>query len=578
MIGIMYKEEVMDVGPDTAISWELNNLVFTDSDSSKLPGSFSFPFSLPATMRNRRLLNYPDRIDNAEPFVIEGDVTVQFNGIVLFPGTMKVMEASDVEIRVYIFANPLSTIKTIGLNEVDLGGDRVYADEEELLLEALDTTTDPYSYDFVYFPMYNVEFLTNENNPEKNRWMNWYDADGPEFLPDDDAPGFMPFVRVEYLLQQIFADEAYAFVNDWQITNELKGLVLYNHYSIYTDGALGLTINLRNHVPETKCHDFVRKLCALFNLGLFYNAWDKTLRLIPVRDLINTAARYDWTSKLLKGVSIKYESANVPVRFFYEDMDSDNIQELFRTRFPKPDPADVIDTVATLPFFDATGVAGIYYVTSEAQYWLRIIGVGGTRNLYWTDLMPAPVETGTPDFSSDIQPLYDAHIPFVYPDQDAGTWMLKTPITAQPGTITYNYTPPGTTDIERIEQKNKNPLRLTIYRGINTQTPYTGYGSRNIPFACSTPYNAGGAANGTVSLRWEGEYGLYEQWWKGWHTMLRQGKNVTALLHLSITDLLSFQFEHKVRIQNQDYFVKKLRISLTPRGLAPVEAELVSVI
>lgn len=575
MIGLRYNGDFLDVDTDAALTFELNNIVFSSADSSRLPGSFSFPYTLPGTARNRTLLNYPDRIDNSERFDENGAVDVYYHGKVIFRGLLKVTEASDT-IKVYIVANPLSTLKTVPLNELDLGGERTFTDAAELIDHAKDTATDPLDYDYIFFPVYNLGFLTNESS-EKQRWMNFYNGDTEAFEPDTDAPGFMPFIRLEYLLERMFESEEYTFVNDWQVIPDLRKITLYNHRTLFNDGALETTIDLRNHVPDTKATDLLRKIVGNFNLGLFYNPWTKQLRLIPLRDLINRPPAHDWTSKALGRPSIRFEDGTVPRVFRYDDVDGDNIQERYRTRFPKPEPSEVLGTVDSLPLLDATGTAGLYYVTSEAQYWLRIIGVGGTRNMFWGDFLPAPVDTGTPEFVSDLHPLFNSAVAFIHGQASADAWMLNAPVIEAPGTIRYSYTPPGG-DPTTVDQKNKNPLRITVYRGFASGTPYSGYGSRLTPFACYTPYNPGGIANGTLSLRWEGPYGLYEQWWKGWHSMLLDGKNIVWSVRLTLADIINFNFQEKVRIQNQDFFVKKMRITLTPRGLAPVEVELVSTI
>jgi hypothetical protein len=139
--------------------------------------------------------------------------------------------------------------------------------------------------------------------------------------------------------------------------------------------------------------------------------------------------------------------------------------------------------------------------------------------------------------------------------------------------VEYEYDPGGGADIEVRNQANDIPDRITIYRGM-----YPDFDGDDYPLASGLPWDASSNLIGAISLRWDGQYGMYETWWKGWHQMLRNGKNVTGLFRLTIADIVGFNFEDKVRIQNQDFFVKKMRISLTPRGLAPVEIELVSTI
>lgn len=574
MIGIRYKDNFLDVSPGAVLNWEMNNLLFSTSDSTKINGAFSFPFELPATAHNRALLGFPDRIDNANVFIQDVSIQVTYDSQAVFVGTLKVTDASSGKIEAYIVINPLLELKQTPLDEIDLGGDRIFGSAYELKADALASANAPLDYDYIYFPVYNLGFLDNETSP-KQRWLNWFDADhGAVFYPSTSAPGFMPFIRLEYLLQQVFSGQEYAFINLWQITDELRSIVLFNNHTIFNSGSLDLTINLKNHVPKTQANELIKKIMAMFNLGLFYNPFTKVLRLVPLRSIINKAPAHDWTSKALSGMSIKSDNAGTPEIFQYKKLEDDNIQERYTT-FARP--VTIIDTVENLPLLDAASVEGMYYVISEASYWWHDLSGGIFRTLMWGNFFAAPEETAKRIFETDMQPLYDVHVTFVHGAATVDTWMLRAPVLEAPGTIKYTYTPPGG-DPTDVEQSNENPLRLTIYRGFAYGTPYPGYSTRQVPYASSTPYGPGSGIYGEISLRWEGVYGLYETWWKQWHQMLLYGKNVTIRLHLSIADLVSFNFEQKIRIQNMDFLVKRLRISLTPRGLAPVEAELVSVI
>lgn len=572
MIGLKYKDEFLDVDPRASIAWELNNLIFSSTDNTKLPGSFSFPFNLPATASNRARLNYPDRIDNATPFVANAPVQVCVAGKELFPATLKVTQAGPTEIRCNLVANPLSTLKQIRLDELDLGGDRTFGSAAGLKAHAANTADAPLDYDYVFFPVYNLGFLEHESS-EQQRWMNWYNAEDQEFQPSTDAPGFMPFVRLEYLLDRMFAGESYVFENRWQITDEQRSIVLYNHRTLFNNAALELTLNLRNHVPKTKSTELLKVIMSDFALGLFYNPWSSTLRLIPLNDLITRVPAHDWTHALLAGPFVQHDNSTTPVRFAFKEP-ADKSRERY-SKFGKP--AVVVGTVADMPALDATSTEGYYYVTSEAQYWRRVIGAGGPRVLQYGDFYSVPVEEGDPVFETDGAPLLDLHVPFVHSQATPDTWMLRAPVIEAPGTIKYSYLD-DVGDPVPVTQSNDNPLRFTVYRGMAFGSPYAGYQDYAVPYASASPYGPGSGVYGTMSLRWDGEYGLYARQWKRWHNMLLRAKTVTARLSLSLVDLIEFNFEHKVRIQNMDYLVKSLKVSITPAGLSPVEAELVSVI
>lgn len=565
MIGIRYQDEFLDVQPGTSLTWELNNLVFSSSDSSKLPGSFSLPFTLPATARNRNLLNYPERIDNASPFLLEGAVEICWNGIVVFPGTMKVTEASVKDIKVYIIANPLSTVKTTALNELDLDGDRTFADAATLKLHAKATAETPLDYDYVFFPIWNRDFLEQPGDNPKCRFQNWYNSTTGAFDVDHEFPALMPFVRLDYMLNKIFASTEYDFENLFQTTDELKLICLYNQKSLWTAEGLATTINLQDHVSKTGAAAFVRKVMGAFCLGIFYNPWNKVLRLIPIQTLINTAPHQDWTDRLLYFPTV-ISSDQQPEILCWKRDDDDGAWAHY-DKYPKPASIDGELTNAGL----LAAAPGTYYVTDRHSYYLK----NSIPRYFFkhTTLGCAPAETGKPVFEAECQALWDA---FLYGEGQTpipdGNY-IAVPHCRIKGSVEYEYDPGGGADPEVRNQANDIPDRITIYRGM-----YADFDGDDYPLASGLPWDASSNLIGEISLRWDGPYGMYETWWKGWHQMLRNGKNVTCQMRLTIADIVSFNFEDKVRIQNQDFFIKKMRISLTPRGLAPVEVEMVSTI
>lgn len=565
MIGIRYENEYLDVFPNAALSFELNNLVFSSSDSSTLPGSFSFPFDLPATAHNRAVFEFPERIDNALIFQREGNVEVWFRGVLFFTGTLKVTEASLTTIRAYIVANPLSALKTTPLNELDLGGDHTFADEAAVLAHAAATTTSHLDYDYVFFPVWNRDFLEQPSDNPKCRFQNWYDSTSGAFSVDHDHPALMPFARLDYVLQQIFANEEYQFQNLFQTDDELRSIVLYNNNSLWSADGLDTTINLRNHVSSTGCAAFVRKIVGAFCLGIFYNPWEKVLRLIPMQTLLDRPPVHDWTDRALYGPVITGNDAQPEIICWKRD-ESDGTWAHY-DKYPKPDSIDgeLLNSGLT------AAAPGTYYVIDRHSYYLK----NSVPRYFFkhTTLGCAPLDSGSPAFEAECQALFDVYLYGEGQTPVTDGNYVAVPHVRIKGNVEYEYDPGGGADIEVRNQEADIPDRITIYRGM-----YPDFDGDDYPFASSLPWDTESNLIGQYSLRWDSQYGMYTTWWQGWHTMLKQGKQVSLSLRLSIADLLEFNFENKIRIGNMDYLVKKLRISLTPRGIEPVEAELVSVV
>jgi len=543
MIGIRYKGELLDLKPNASLSFELNNLVFSATGGGKLPGSFSFPFDIPATAHNRALLSHPDRPDKAAPFDQSGSVEVSYHNTILFVGLLKITEASVENIKVYIISNPLYDVKDTPLNELGLGGNREFASGAAVLTHAKNTALNPLDYDYIFFPVYNWDFITGTVTDAKARWQNYYDATPAAFVVDHEYPNLMPFARLDYVLSRIFLSDQYLFDNQFQTDDELKQIVLYNNRSLWTSEGLDTKINLTNHVSKTKSTDLVKAVMGAFCLGLFYNPWNRVMKLIPMRSLLGQPARHDWTKKLLYTPRVTTNGSQ-PEVICWEDPSDDSAHINF-TKRGKP---DVVDGEILSTALDAAP-EGMYYVTDWHGYYLKLEFYAVME---YSTLGCAPLDTGNPKFECKFAPLHDFRI------NDIG------PEIRIPGTVSYMQ------DGDPVEQSNDVPDRLAMYRGFQTL-----FGLSR-PFGSGLPYDQDANLIGNYSLRMDGEYGVYESWWRGWHQAIRTGKLVSATLALSIAEFMNFNFEDKVRIGNQDYFLKKMRVTLTPRGLAPVEVELVS--
>ena len=101
----------LDLPRNFNLEFEQNNQVFTSSDSSTLPGTYSFPATLPLTQRNRALLGFPDLVTIASNTHEVEEVWVHLYNQPLFFGTMLITAATTSTVTVSIISNPVRDIK-----------------------------------------------------------------------------------------------------------------------------------------------------------------------------------------------------------------------------------------------------------------------------------------------------------------------------------------------------------------------------------------------------------------------------------------------------------------------------------
>ncbi len=550
--------DFFDLPPRFNIEFELNNQVFSSGDISALPGSFSFPVELPLTPRNKTLLNNPQMVNNVSSWPTYENVAVLLYGKLLFLGTLSIRSASEKRVRIAIVANPMSRLKNTDITTLQLGGPRTWAGT--LLDHMYQTARFPEEYDYVFFSVITPDTIAH------NTFDN--DPGTGEFLDDESTK--TPFVKLEYLLDQIFLSEisGYKFVNEFQLVTEMKRIYLYNNIdSRVLAGSPAAPdypteINLASHLPKIKVPELLKKTAALFGLGIFTNIYNKTISIIPLETLLKRTAKHDWTAYDLGEHEIT-EDDPPPDGFNYTQ--STDLPPGF------PEPTDV-QTFNTPEDFNAALLLGLdngfYYVESQSlllKYTNPFIEtINYHKGIYLGN--QNPLEIGLEALHANIFNYLTLY--------GVSKWVSDEEI---PPTYTFN--------------REDYPLIFMLYRGL--QVVPAGSANEAMPLACSHVYEPAGTGGDRClittdgipegfaerSLHWHGTYGLYAQSHKTWIEMLRNGKPVIHTFSLPVSMLIEFSFEDKIRVRSMEYFVKRLRIKdALGDGLVRVEASMVSVI
>lgn len=571
--------EFLDTPTDLQIPYELNNQVFSSASTDVLPGSFTFPFDLPLTGRLRRQLSWPEVITNARPWASIPECWIYVHNTPLFYGTLSVQQAGPAKVRVNIVSKPVGSLKETPVSEVDLGGARFLVPYASWMAYANAIAENPDNYNFVFTPVFNREgnnMGLASGNPGfvGSLFVNRYDENTETFV--EDCAALAPFPKLSYVLQQIFAfaSEDYVFINEFQDSRELRRLYLFNNSDIRIseDGnepIFPLSIDLKNHVPENTCADFLKKVMATFNLGLFTNIFQRTIRLIPLRKILARGPKWNWT---------KYCSTDYMIDQPDQEPGAYNYSQPLPLPpdVPKPHNLTVFETQADYDAALPTLEPGFYYVEAY-NILVQIVEAGSTFS--------AKSWKCHHGISFDIQgQTFDPGLDAMFQVQ-ANVYMPETTFAASRHNEVDN--PAGSGKIWQW-QANNIPFSLIFYRGM-----WLDFSSHKVPIATLGAYyntttktraritdgpttNYG---NAEYSLNWTGDYGLYNTWHRQWSEMIRTGKIVTRTFRLPLRELIQFNFEEKVTVENMDYLITRLRVqqALTG-GYMLVEAVMVSVI
>jgi len=570
--------EFLDTPTDLQISYELNNQVFASASTDILPGSFTFPFDLPLTGRLRRQLNWPELITNAVAWQPLPDCWIYVHNTPLFNGTLSVLQAQPGKVRLHIVSKPVGTFKDTPVSGVNLGGNRSLVPYASWAAYANAIAEDPDNYDFVFTPVYNREgnntgLQYGDAGYAASFYTNRYDNDTESFI--DDCPCIAPFPKLYYVLQQIFAyaSAEYVFSNLFQTNRELRRLYLFSNTDIRIseDGdppIFPLGIDLANHVPDTTCADLLKKVMATFNLGLFTNIFERTIRLIPLKKVLSNGPRWNWTP---------YAAADYIIE------GPDNSPGIYTYSQPLPLPPDVpapynlrvFETIADFQSALPTLQPGFYYYEPNNLV-LQIVDAGTTFTAKsWKSHIGIAFNTQGSVYDPGLDALFQ---------QEADQKMPETTSVASRH-IEVDLPGGGTT---WQWQANKGGTSLLFYRGkwldiLTREVPISSIGVYHTVIPNTrieiTDDPATSYGDAQYSLNWTGTYGLYNTWHLQWSEMMRAGKMVTRTFRLPMTVLTAFNFDDKVTVENMDYLITRLRVQqAVSGGYMLVEATMFSVI
>jgi hypothetical protein len=580
MIQLSINGEPVDLDPDATISIEEESPVF---DKDVIPGGYSFPFELPVTPRNARILSHPGRIQS----LVQGGLDLPFqlfnNGIFIGAGTATVQKATDIIYSVFLqvatgdFAGKIAGKK---LTEVDFGGSRTWAFKTGYIFP---------EDDFALFPIYNPGFM--KGTQYEAAWAaNHYRLNSHEsgtwFDTENSVMAISPFPFLAYVVNRIFNFFGFPVDENILVTDpDLKQLVIYNnrdsaeftttvttHTRIIYDTRTGewapheqivkvstitrefKTWDLKDFLPDILISDFLLAIRNLFNLAFTVTSQGSVL-IRKRKDLVLSAAAINLDSKTIgRPVSaISTKAEGVYLRWVHEQNDllfSEHFKDIYE------DPALLrpsVDTMDELEEIVAT-INEIRLITTYGQYY-KYSGeeVDGVTTYSWkffsNDFQDFKIGDNPEEFTVKASTL-----PMIHYQRLLGGPFIRCPEAEQlSASILRSTSLPCS-------------LRLLFYRGMIDDSLGTPF-----PYGSSDAFDPGGALlpGATLSLKWDGETGLYNQLWKDYLTWW----NTRKVVSWTITDPSILDFFTVYAIENNHYLLKKRSLSITAKGPQPGECE-----
>lgn len=559
MFGIKLNGQFLDLYSNTVFSCVFNSPLYLGDDVDVIPLSLMFTTPLPLSASNQKQLSFPSLLDNASRFIQGQQASIYAQGVELFSGTLEVVSAQEKEVSVRILINFASKLKDVKMRDLDLGTistvyTRIYSLAKITLIE-------PENHDFIFAPVWNPAFWGDNDgkldhaNEDSDEFQNHFLQGGRSAL-QVYGHTITPFPKLTVVLKQIFKSIGLSLDNQFQTTLELKRLLLYSNASMCSKmGEFGiLNFNPASGLSDTTQAEFLKHLCRKFSLGLFTNLLSNETQLVPFKAIIKRAAKYNWSQKCLSGYEL---TQNVEAPSVLSDKHKDTIIDADLEKL----------TQHTGPIADITDNESVY-LSGQNAYYHKIL------------VFPDPDNPSIPG----VRQLTNARLKNYITtyntkgskyENGIGTLVLsrlKNPVEGfQMASIRMRGKyEPNETENYACED------RIFFYRGLQP----SAIAGENYPMASSESRNLDALPiqGANHSLSWTGNDGIYERFWKENMSVLLSAKRVKMRIQLSLEDVLKFSFQDKVRIDNQEYLVKSMKITLSRHGLQPSEVELVSIL
>lgn len=303
MLDIKVNNQSLNLGGNASIGIELVSPLF---DRSRIPGIISYPFKIPNTNTNRKILGFPEILSSTEKAETFADVQLFIEHVLYKIGTLKSKDSGPDEFQINFKSDSgdvQEKIKNVKLADIDLGSD------------ALNYGVVNNYYPIVkyaMFPVKNPDFY-GDNNPDFAGYMNYYDGNLINNTGGDNKNCLVPFPYLLYILDKVGEYIGYTFSGDWLTEESVMRTVIYNNYAEdevnggnndYTN----LLWSFNNHVPDITIGQFFIALQNFFGLAFNFNPITKICKIIRLKDVADSRVYKNWTERTVPGYrKIPYE-------------------------------------------------------------------------------------------------------------------------------------------------------------------------------------------------------------------------------------------------------------------------------
>lgn len=568
---LQHPEDIFDIDPEFSIDVEVTSPIYSEQ------GSMTYPATLPATLKNRKILKNAQRLD----IVTAPDRNTRVvicDGVYRRTGKLNVISAG---LKAGITVN-------VGLDEGEM-----YALFEDTALSKLNWPVKKYNNaaeaaeqlnkvlreeidtDYSVFPIktggdtvdktYYPEYLNKLSyNVDISKWEIASDARYENCVNSGSVVktmvptgyGCTPFLKVHFILTTIFAHFGYRLVeNPFASHPQLKRLVILNNTA---DALCKGSVKYAELLPSCTVNEFFTALYARTGMVYFVNGAERTVRIKFLKDIVTTRVAKNWKQHLASEPSVTFAepkrivlSANTgfegaepqkeTAQQFLGQYNNKVVENGFIvTASGKPISHDVLNGEAPLFYERRTGR---YF---EYDYINKSLKLKSTEFFKWDtedDALEKEEITGVDEFVPMAPVIWEGN-ECVIPCYLSG-YVHRNTVISKGG--------------DEKDNEGETPLAFCFAMPL-----------RDVPYGSIYCYNAIGdqikdKSNNkfNLSLTFSGENGAFNRFWKEYDAILRHANNtVECEINLPRSELFALDLSAPVLIDGQRMLVESVKYPL----------------
>lgn len=394
---------------------------------------------------------------------------------------------------------------------------------------------------------------------------------------------FNPFPYLAYVIRRIAETFGITISNNVFEDNDLRQLVIFNLFaenSFITSELIQPRpgFDLADHVPDVQISTYFINLCKLFGIAYDYKSFGKILRLKYLKDIAADQDYKEFPGMIISKPELK-ASAYKGYRLKQEVDGDDYIREYFKS-LEGLNYKGTVNSYISLPW-NNNEINDCYYVIAFTGYYIWNYDPE-TNVITWVfhskdfQFVKEEITEGTGTEVLEITSNINAVMinGWRFTDNQLGAtlnreWII--PVTHQPGNFD------GLPDYFKAQFTNS----LLYYHGLRADSQLNLYplGSHDRYDYAGNPivYEAVAPAEGytqDLTLRWDGEHGLYEKRYKGWINLMMRSRGFWKFrANFSPLQLAQIDFFAWYHGQGFKFLVKEVRFNILSDKISTAEVE-----